>query len=89
MSYDWQSCNMNKAQIGKENTFLSESPTSTSQPANHPVPPVQAGGSASPVAPSCPCSVLIVDSAWQLVLPVPTSMTTHNVAVSITAFNVI
>lgn len=93
LSYDWQFCNMNTAQIGRENNFfnwvtLSPLPPPPPQPASHPVPPVQAGGSASPVAPSCPCSALIVDSAWLPVCLVPTSMTTHNVAVSATVFNV-
>lgn len=50
------------------------------QPASHPVPPVPAGGTASPVAPSCPCSALIAASAWLSVLLVPTGTTTRTVA---------
>lgn len=67
---------------------LSPHPPPPLQPVSHPVPPVQAGGSASPVGPSCPCSALIVDSAWLPVLLVPTNMTTHSVAVSSAGFNV-
>lgn len=96
LSYDGQSCNHEESSDRKRKLFfdvsdsqtLSLSPSPPRQPASHPVPPVPAGWTASPVAPSCPCWALIAVSAWLPVLLVPTSTTTHTVAVSITRYHV-
>lgn len=91
LSYDRQSCNHEESSERKrklifdvtDSQTLSLSPSPPPQPASHPAPPVPAGWTASPVAPSCPCWALIAASAWLPVLLVPTSTTTHTVGVSI------